>query len=1320
MTSPNTPPPGQPDPAALLALGLATQAADGNASSAPPLTPAELSSEFPRLDILELLGRGGMGAVYKARQRDLDRLVALKILRPGLDSDPGFAERFTREARALARLNHPGIVTLYEFGKTSAGRYFILMEFVDGVNLRQLLAAGRLSPREALAIVPPLCDALQYAHDRGLIHRDIKPENLLIDRLGRVKIADFGIAKIATGQFQTSTSVEIAGTPAYMAPEQRDRPTEVDHRADLYALGVVFYQMLTGELPAAGQLQPPSTRVQLDVRLDEIVLRALEKDPARRYAAATDFKTQIETVANTSAPVSSVASISTDNGVSYRSRRTLLGLPLLHIATGVDPVTGKRRIARGIVAIGDHAQGVFAFGGVAIGGVSFGGVSLGLFSYGGLALGLLVHGGLGIGALASFAGLAIAPIALGGSALGWYAYGGAAWGRHVNSPSRHDPAAVDFFGTWAREFTQIGGTVTSLLFVAGFALMIFAIAWARKRATGGAVPARTADQTASSPPLLPASVLVFFLVCFCGSLQFAAEHFPERVAVHFNLAGHPDGWAERGVALLVFLMIGVGVSFFIPCLFALLRFLPREFINLPNQGFWLAPQRVAFTHARLLCAGFWIAAFNAAFFWGLQILSHWAHLSTPPRFPMAALWVLTGLFLTAITLWIVRLIRTFSRPELAANPPAPSRLSRALRPAAPWLLMFLIFTGILVPVGTALTILRTHQAAATPATDARAWNLDVIVTDQSSWPPKTLTSDRTLPIAAAALSLLGSCEARQPGSLADWQAAGAVPGLRLEYPRATEAKMPDVIVVSLPLSSGVIWTRKADRITRHSAFSFEAASKLGALLKPAEAGIPMSFRFGDTHELTLTRGQRPGGYDLDTDKFIAFTPHAGLQGPEMAPRWLLESGVDLIIDSNSYAPGVLFTGTSMQDVKSTVWDAPADTVISHVKKPTDGLMTFLPVPDFGKPPDTRVYGTPQGGIILVQLLRATDEGSVQLRYKAVRSVLAESQKPPQLRALDWLDHVKSGVGAAWLPTGETKPEKDWLPPASTLEGPTPPAGTDIPRYLCLWLSHPDFDPLSIVEVTFADPVTRETLGTGFSATGFNAGPRPGEGNSWISTTRSPGMFGKIPAQVEVRLRYSVGEWSAWNTLPFGEKGSRAFGGGLSVGEPVQDADGRSSIELTRDTTFDGENDQFDFVAVTRDGRRLERTGGSKRAVSGTTITERFRFAAPLSQIRALEIRKRPILQTTWTVPLKIDTPKEPLVIEIPSDGTARINGRPFATDALRAELARFAHQYPGHAVVLRPSLTTSAASITTVLQACADAGLARVALDQSPPPPPAP
>ena len=157
--------------------------------------PAELAPHFPDLEILELVGRGGMGVVYKARQKRLDRLVALKILSPKIGQDPAFAERFAREARAMAMLSHPHVVAVYDFGQTE-GLYYFLMEFVDGVNLRQLLDTGKLSPEEALAIVPQICEALQYAHDHGVVHRDIKPENMLLDKKGRVKIADFGIAKL--------------------------------------------------------------------------------------------------------------------------------------------------------------------------------------------------------------------------------------------------------------------------------------------------------------------------------------------------------------------------------------------------------------------------------------------------------------------------------------------------------------------------------------------------------------------------------------------------------------------------------------------------------------------------------------------------------------------------------------------------------------------------------------------------------------------------------------------------------------------------------------------------------------------------------------------------------------------------------------------------------------------------------------------------------------------------------------------------------------------------------------------------------------------
>lgn len=269
---------------------------------APPGPPtiAEMSPHFPQLEILDLLGAGGMGVVYKARQKSLDRLVALKVLPPHQGSGErheSFTERFTREARALARLQHPNIVTVYDSGSVDDLCYFI-MEFVDGSNLRQLMgtSAGRLSPQDAMAIVPGVCDALEYAHAEGIAHRDIKPENILIDRKGRVKIADFGIAKLlqSPGTNYTLTHTQqVIGTMHYMAPEQIERPASVDHRADIYSLGVVLYEMVTGELPL-GRFPLPSERALSDPRLDQVVLRALEKEPARRYQRASEIKTDLQ------------------------------------------------------------------------------------------------------------------------------------------------------------------------------------------------------------------------------------------------------------------------------------------------------------------------------------------------------------------------------------------------------------------------------------------------------------------------------------------------------------------------------------------------------------------------------------------------------------------------------------------------------------------------------------------------------------------------------------------------------------------------------------------------------------------------------------------------------------------------------------------------------------------------------------------------------------------------------------------------------------------------------------------------------------------
>jgi serine/threonine protein kinase len=165
----------------------------GEAREAPPID--FVAAGFPELEIIELIGQGGMGFVCKARQPKLDRHVALKILPERLAEDAAFRERFAREGRVLASLNHPNIVTVYDFGEAN-GFFYRMMEFVDGVNLRQAMNAGRFTPGEALKVVPHICDALQFAHGEGVLHRDIKPANILLDSKGRVKIADFGIAKI--------------------------------------------------------------------------------------------------------------------------------------------------------------------------------------------------------------------------------------------------------------------------------------------------------------------------------------------------------------------------------------------------------------------------------------------------------------------------------------------------------------------------------------------------------------------------------------------------------------------------------------------------------------------------------------------------------------------------------------------------------------------------------------------------------------------------------------------------------------------------------------------------------------------------------------------------------------------------------------------------------------------------------------------------------------------------------------------------------------------------------------------------------------------
>jgi predicted Ser/Thr protein kinase len=469
------------------------------AGSFVPPKPAALAQHFPQLEILDLVGHGGMGAVYKARQRGLDRLVALKILPP----------------EVAQKLNHPHIVAVHDSGCVG-GLHYVLMEYVDGVNLREAIQTKELTPEEALAIVPQICEALQYAHDEGVVHRDIKPENILLDKKGTVKIADFGLARLLNqtpDNFTLTGTHQVMGTPRYMAPEQMEGSHEVDHRADIFSLGVVFYEMLTGELPL-GRFDAPSKKVQLDVRLDEIVLRTLEKEPDRRYQNASEIKADVETVHGVRQLPPHINHL---QSFEYRSKTELFGWPLLHVVSGPDPQTGRKRVAKGIVAIGDIAVGGLACGGVAVGILTFGGASIGLFAFGGVALGLLLAmGGAAIGTGFSVGGLAVGMIAMGGIVVGGFGYGGVAFAGRAISGQGSDQDAIQLFEPWAAALMNVFPFVM-LVFGLIFALVLVGVTSYARRHAGPVDKPIPPDRHHTRHGLVGCLAAFLALVVLCGA-----------------------------------------------------------------------------------------------------------------------------------------------------------------------------------------------------------------------------------------------------------------------------------------------------------------------------------------------------------------------------------------------------------------------------------------------------------------------------------------------------------------------------------------------------------------------------------------------------------------------------------------------------------------------------------------------------------------------------------------------------------------------------------------------------------------------------------
>lgn len=564
------------NPADLMAA--AAMPTDGGADTVPLQrgdlpSLEEIAAAFPDLEILDLIGHGGMSAVFKARQTRLDRTIALKVLPKSLAATPGFAERFKREGRVLARLNHPHIVAVHDFGE-SGGFCYLTMEYVDGVNLRQAMRAGRFTPEQALNIIPTLCDALQFAHSQGVLHRDIKPENILLDSKGRVKIADFGIAKILDEKggdalLLTQSGAKL-GTAPYMAPEQIEKPSSVDHRADIYSLGVVFYEMLTGELPL-GRFAAPSELAGVGGNIDEIVFRALEKERTRRQQSVSEFKTQVEGAH--AAPGRAAVRGNRWDAFEYKSRRTLWGLPLLHVVHGRDPATGKRRQAHGFFAFGDLAKGVFAFGGIARGFFACGGLAVGVVSFGGLSTGLISIGGLAVALLLAVGGVAVGALAMGGVALGWMACGGVAVGVYAHggvAAGNHGMGGVVGAGTVVKSISELPPalqwmirsspylTALNLLWLPLGLLMTLVPWWARRQLQvecGGT----TREQAGGSSRIfwtIPATTL------FCGMLFWLVGKWSTAV---------PGGMADIIIPTVI---CGMGLLFFVLALPLWLRLVP--------------------------------------------------------------------------------------------------------------------------------------------------------------------------------------------------------------------------------------------------------------------------------------------------------------------------------------------------------------------------------------------------------------------------------------------------------------------------------------------------------------------------------------------------------------------------------------------------------------------------------------------------------------------------------------------------------------------------------------------------------------------------
>jgi len=263
-----------------------------------PPSPEALDALLTDYSVTELVGQGGMGAVYRGVQLKLDRDVAIKVLPKTFGADLNFAARFEGEAKAMAKLTHNNIVSVFDYGETTDGELlFFCMEFVEGTDLHHIIHTAETYVAHKMSYLGQICDALAYAHANGIVHRDIKPENILIDKTGMVKVADFGLAKV--DHASVDSGIEL-GTPDYMAPEVFDPTVEIDQRADIFSMGVLTYETLTKKLPSSES--PLTSALGFDIRFDALIAKAMATDPANRFQIIQELKDAFREIAQTPAP----------------------------------------------------------------------------------------------------------------------------------------------------------------------------------------------------------------------------------------------------------------------------------------------------------------------------------------------------------------------------------------------------------------------------------------------------------------------------------------------------------------------------------------------------------------------------------------------------------------------------------------------------------------------------------------------------------------------------------------------------------------------------------------------------------------------------------------------------------------------------------------------------------------------------------------------------------------------------------------------------------------------------------------------------------